>query len=775
MEKIKSQYLTFFIFLESFLLGICIYFISLVSVVKLIGQISLSIYPLLIFSQGIILLFTSGMINFLASKNERLFHQCPFILGIITILLSLIKVNSSSLDLILTALIFFTSMISVMWMEISMNHLNTTKTSILLNPKVGIDLSIIHEISIVFISILGIKYNFSSMQNLDKILLFLPPIIISQIIIFLLLKLPHKNTMSQENVKFTLKDLNKEYPFIFLLISLFTIILVAKNLHAFAQMLGMKELSSQKNTTITKVFSQLSIIQSILILSFLFMARFFGEKTSSWVKSFKIFISGQFILIFLMGIFSHPLILIGAGAIRKLLHRSILNNSSTLLYSSIPSFHRLYITNITQNYSTIISYFFVSIFSFLHLNFNVPVSWMFLTISFGIIYGLKLISKLLHELNSFNVKFITRFHKTKVNINDAVNACLSLSNSEAASHFAALSILLWWKPRPTLTKAIIYSLGKMQVEENIRTLFDCYNKFDTENIQKQTILALSEYNKQNKYPQIEIFFLAQLKMIVLETNDSTEIKQSLACCIIHQIPDKSFHLLLRELKSNNISNKKISNILTVFYCFSKSKHQKYIPQIISGFLQYPFSVSIQLSAIYSLFAFKKYKRKSIENLESIIEKAHPSNYIQICKLLTQLNITNFKKFISSIDNSADEKYKIDLLICKMCQGYSSKEMSILNKDFSDELFDPFGVIKMNAIRYIKKFHRITNNAVRYQFYSFIINNYSSRIEKLLEILSLSDCDFDQDRLVITKQATDSGHKLVDDFQLFRKTQKSSPK
>lgn len=763
MNLQKRNYLTTLVYFQSFILGLCIYIISIVSVVKLLNHVSLAFYPLVVFIQGFIVLISTSLLSTLIVKREKIFHQGSLIIGILTVGLSFVQTTNQQLELTLTSMIFFFSMISVMWIETSMNHMQTTKTSILSNPHVSVEVSLVHELAIIFASVSGIFIKFFALSNFVRGLIFFTPLILAAILFLIIFKdiVRPKEEIKKGNIKY--KDLLAEYPFIPWLILLFIILMSAKNLHAFTQMLGMKAMSTLEGSPISKIFSKISIIQSTMIILFLLMVRIVGEKSSSWIKGVRYFLGGQIILMASMSFFPGPIILTGSGALRKLLHRSVLNNSISLLFSSIPSIHRLLISNLTTNLATMVSFFVVALFSLAHLVFHVPLAPMLFIITLLICLSFLVTKKLLLELNSFNVKYITKFHKANVSMNDATNACLALSNPQAREHFAALSILLWWRPRPALTKAIIYSLGKMHVEENIKTLIDCFNKFDSVNVQKQTALALSEY----KTPLVKHFLLSTCFSLVLAEGN---LKKSLICTIVKILPHEMLALLNTQLLSKNLQPRFIPKILEALSCFTCKNCIKKIIFITLPFLDCNFNIDIQLAACSVLYPIKQYRKKIYDCLTKYMAPSFESDYIKICNFIGNMEIYEYKNFVINAKDHIQPKNYSEYLVCLISLG-----IPFSYKLFLDELFDSFGGMKMDAIAHIKKFYRVKNSIYRYQFYSLIVNQYPSRIEKLLDILALSDMDFDEDRNLIIKQSIASGFDLVDDFQLFKKSQKSPSK
>ena len=751
--------MTFFL---TFLVGICVYNLKLVSIKKLIENLSLEAYPILMAFQGLLIFIFINSLNKITKKSPKLFYYGAFIYGgLVVAFANFIPESLFGEKLyinIFSCLIFLMSTLAVMIIELSLKDLQTKNISILKNPNFSGQLCFSFEMGVIggaIGTLLGSKISNHLIEGLINTSCFFASLFV---LIFLIKKTsfkaaektikevpPNKEFESEEKV-----DIFR-FPFVPLMMMLAGILLLSKHIQGFGVILGFVELKKTSGLDISVIFSYLNLAQTGIIL-FLLLPSLLKLKfqKNTWGNGIKIFLFLQSVSMGLLTFFSPALALIGFGAMRKITQHTFLNKSLPILESTIPKFIRFKIKNNQEKFGQSISYFALALLSGIYIYSPIPSSFLWI-LGFGMaIWGLVIRKKLLGTINRFQVANITQ-----VDVFEAVNACYSLGNSESQLHSKALINLLNQHPRPFLAKAIIFSLGRMEKNECIPHIIKYYNEYDREDIQLACVEALLNYKSYD----VDLFFTKSLQDLIIKNTSLGELRVNVFKAISTRLKSTCVLTLLQLLNKSEKNDSIIANTIIFLGEIAYQANDESVYAVISKYLDEKYSRRIRSNSILYLYRSKVFHIEAQEALDTFLTSKEFFDRSAVAFLAGNLKIKGLIPFV--LKNSFESKHSNSTILVSLIKlGYV-------------EACEWFATLVMcqnevEALTSLNQLNTVEDVQMRYLVYENIFKQFpdSAEILRFLNYLRKTKRNFDHDRQVIRNEAIKLGMSIVIDKNLF---------
>lgn len=745
-------------FLLTFLLGFSSYFLKLVSIVKLIDEISLSSYPALMLIQAFtVFSFLSFCTKMSKISNEKL-SQFIFLSSAVLIMLSNNEwLMSSSKELgipLVPIIIYLISANLGLALEISVQTMVSSKASVLKNPQLATQMTFMMEIGAIAGAMVTYFFVAGSSYWQKNILMTLPFFLMAGIV----LGLNKLNTnykvyqvsKGEEELVEPVQVNKYHYPFMYWFIGLVAVISILKFTQGFGMIYGLFELKNSGHEELMKLFSKVSLVQTLIIMTLYLPKLFFRSAKMTWGKGFRFFLWGQTVLMTILAITINPIALIGTDVVRKIIQHVFLDESMGILFSSIPAQARLELRNTAEKYSNMVGFGFLALFSFLGLNGFLP--WPVLWGSVGAIAGLGIFlrQKLYDHLSDFQVSNIVRS-----NIDEAIFSCYCLANKEAIKHHYALVSLLKNNPKPELAKAIVFALGEMQDSRTLEFILDYYKKTENEDMQLCVIQALVKF----KSHRVDLFLLRSLISMIKEQTSLGEIRRSIFFAITTRLRNMAVPAILSILEENDQDHRIVANAIVVLCEISELKADEEIYDVLSCYLEPKYSRRVRSDAVVGLYHTKKYHLPAVSVLNSFLTSSEQYDRSAVSYIAGKLHLTGLTPFI--LENSAQANHKSStLLIALLNLRYPKAHGQLADLIINDT--------KDMALTAINQLSVINNKKLRYNLYFEIFARYPEKINYLLSLLSESKRDFEMDRQMIIKEARRMGLAIHEEVVLFEK-------
>jgi hypothetical protein len=752
------------IYFLAFLLGWCGYSLKLVSIIKLIGDLDFKFYPLLMLIQGISLFASIKLLTKISEKNEGLFYTISLGAGLCVVYLT----NNGSVNLwaqqhydwLYPFIVFILSSFIILAIDITTRLLVTGKISMLQEPRAAARVSFFGECGVILGASLTLALiHFSSLipSFLEAIALSLPFIIALLCLTQVSKNEPYRpykanniiiNQALEQHTNSLQESLRLYLPY---LIAMISIVMICKQFQGFAVLVGIKNWQESSQHSISTLFSTLSLIQNTLIIVFLLPA-FFGKSQSTiWSFGFKFFFYLQACSMFLIGVYSVPLTLLGTGVARKIAQRGLLGQSLNMLISSIPKAVRFEAKSKSQKWAHSVSYLFLAVFSYLaifeYISFNLV--WF---IAGGLaLVGIYLLRLLLKQLNHFHINNIKEFCACPFNVYEAISSCYSLANKDARIYHKDISEILDRKDnRSIFNKAMIHTLGEMNKKETVKHFIDIFYTTRREDIQLEILKTLSKF----KHKEINVFFENVLTKTIFVDTDRGELKLSFCQIIAKRIPQESIATAQKIIEKYSQDKRVVANAIDVLGEVNKLTKSKKLDRYLAEFLSPQYPRRIRINAIKHLYHQEKYRK----DIESIIYQAHQSERLEdragAAYLYGILGINEQVSFIQQLNEQTNKRNSTVLLslLRLNIDGAAESFIELLKESNSEDV-----------LIYINQLYRVRDDRSRYTVYFSLLNKYPENVSHILRSMKDSFKNFDHDRLIIIEEAERLGIKISDDL------------
>jgi len=717
-----------FVLLVTFLFGWVTYNLKLVSINKLLGDMSFELYPYLILGQGILLLITFNVFKKIAEKSELFFYLIAVLIGGSTVFLSIFENLIPFPKFYFFLIIFFSSNLMIQAFDICMRTFSTQRVSLLMNPKFSILILLSYESGIIIGSLSGMLENFIS-----KELLTITQTIPFLILIFILTHLRSNEEKVIKNKTDTKRNITK-VPFFKLGLFLFTIVIFTKNIQGFATILAIKSLSEQSAGSLSSIFSKISFVQTFLIIIFLVGNYFNKKKSSNWTIGFYVLMGFQVLAMILLAIFVNPIFIIGLGIIRKIINHTIYSDAQNLFDASLPSSYRLLLKNSFLKIGTIIGLIALSFLSYAVIHNYISRNLVWLLTALIAFTSFVIIKKLLQTFNHFHLNQITNFQKSKSNdIPEIVNSTYALANKSAYKANLTLMMVITQMPPLPLLKALFYSLGEIREIKSIKILKKQYIKQEKELVKVEIIQALSKYDIKF-FTEKEDFLNASV-VELLSAKNFPHVSKHLFVTLFNLHPKKTIEVIKESLSNENIS---LDILLYLFYL--KQDNLKYFESSLINIFEETQDNRVKLLTSQVLFKLNDRKDEIVTFLQEEFDSK--KNFEDTLHVIGNLNLSIFlhkvvKKFRTKGYNH------LSLLYCALTLGYEQAGSHIIKILRNG---DPFSLPNQ-----IKEFYFLEDK-YRFQIYKAFFDHDKDFLFDLIQLLTEHENDFSNDITLIYKEA-----------------------
>jgi|GEM_PF-3235495 len=753
-----------FIFIMAFMLGWCSYSLKLVSIIKLLGELDFSFYPLLMLVQGASFFISMKFMIHVSEKNNRVFYFLSLMTGLLVVFFTssgpLNNMAQTHFGWAYSCAVFMLSTFIILSIDITTRMLVTDQISLLENPKASSHASFALESGVIFGAslTLGITRTMSPDSEILAPFAMTTPFWIS-LACLLLVSARVKEvapaidnqgiaTALDQHTSNLKKNINKYLPF---MVALFAIVLICKQLQGFAVFVGLREWQQSSQQSVATLFSILAILQNSLILLFLIPSFFTAGKSTSWSHGFNTYFLFQAASMLFISVYSFTASLIGTGIIRKITQRSFLNQSLNILLASIPQSIRFIIKSRSQKYGQTISFLVLALLSYLAINQYLAFETVWFITALFALSGLVVLYLLMQRLNVFHLNNIKEFCTCPYNVYEAITSCYALSNRDAARFYPQLTPMLQRNDiPPTLKKAIIHAIGEMKNEQSVNYLMDLFPQFPREDIQLQILIALNHFQRLD----VDNFFQNVLRDTMYVDTKRGELKVSFSEVISRRMPEPTISLATKVIESTPNDFRVVGNAIDVLGEIAFRLRSRKILDYLSQFLAPHYPRRIRVNAIKHLYHLKKYR----PTIDKIIASVHHSDILEdqtgAAYLYGVLGVSDYLPFIHALNEKTQRRHSTVLLsLLRLDQEGVERDIIDLLDEASTE----------EALVYINQIYRIREDKKRYKIYFALIQYYPDHVSKVLQLMRSSEKNFDNDRQIMVREAERHGIKIADDL------------
>lgn len=732
-------------YLMTFLLGWSGYSFKLVSVIKLIEELSLDYLPLLMVVQGFFLYFNLLLVQKLRLKFPNFnFYFFYLFFAVIVFssgygpIVSFFKAKDVSIYFSIS--LYLISFLGGSICEILVKEIQSRNLSVLKNPHQAGQLTLLFEIGILFAAVgtIGISGKVgTSFLNYWNSLPFVLSIVGYGI--FHVVTKDQRRHFENASAKNNLLDESKQvnsfyYPFIPFLLVVVTLLFVSKNIQGYATLVGMLEWKKSGDQSIAIIFSKFNIIQTLFIFASLIPSFFKQKRNPNWAKGLNIYFIIQACSMGVLCLYSPVFLLMGTGVLRKIVHHSIVLKSIQQLESSIPAEVRSRIKILQESFGQGGAYVLSGCLLAMTLNGPVPemIIW---SAGLGVaIIGAVYRKKLLATLNEFQVANLV-----KTDVYQAISSLYGLASRESSKHYMALVNLLESNPRPLLAKALIYSLGKMEKENAIPHIISYYKKHDREDVHQEIISSLDCF----KGHKINLFFAKCLQDLILKQTSLGELRISVFKSLSKRIKDVALLTLLKILEENKNNPPVLANAIILLGEMAKEYNDREIYNILSGFLSSSYPRRVRVNSILYLYHSQEYSQVALEALDTFLTSSDIYDRTSVAFVAGNLQLRGLLPFI--IKSSEELEHKNSTLLVSLLKlKYKKAAAPLANLLMTSD--------EKESLTALNQFNTISNNLMRYLVYDWIILNYPADLTRFNLLLRKSQRNFDSDRQVINSEA-----------------------
>ena len=752
-----------FVFLMAFFLGWSVYSLKLVSIIKLLGELEFSFYPILMLIQGASLFISMKVMIRISEKNDKIFYVLSLLAGLSVVYFTSNQTLNSwaqtNFGWLYSCAIFMLSTFIILAIDITTRMVVTSQISLLENPNSSGHACFALEIGVIFGAIVTLAISrFIPANSFITPILMITPFGIG---LYCLLILSRKKTVSvnsprSQKIEDALQIHNKSLKsnigrYLPLMVGLVAIALICKHLQGFAVFVGLKQWQASSQQSIAEIFSTLAIIQTSLVLLFLVPSFFSRKKSTQWTHGFRFYFLIQAISMFFISLFSYAATLIGTGIIRKIIQRSFLNQLFNILLASIPKSIRFIIKSRSQKYGQSIAYSTLAILSYLSINAVIPFTTVWLIAGLIALSGIAVLYFLIRRLNAFHFRNVEEFATCPFNVYEAITSCYALSNKDAAKYANRIAPLFKQEKIPfILKKSVIHAIGEMKNDSSIELLCDTFYRYPREDVQLQILLALNNFNDQ----KVDQFFLKVLKNTVYSDTQRGELKASFCDVISKRLPQQTIAMTKQIIDSNPEDIRVTGNAIDVLGGIATRLKSKQIQQYLSQFLAPKYPRRVKINTIKHLYNQNQYRAQ----IDEIILSVHNSQLLEdqcgAAYLYGILGISKHLDYIEKLNVQTSHRNATVLLsLLRLGQEYVVREII----DLIDE------ATTQEAMVYINQIYRLTESKLRYKIYFAMIEYYPQHTNAVLQLMRKSQKNFDDDRLVIIEEAERKGIKIAEDL------------
>lgn len=384
---------------------------------------------------------------------------------------------------------------------------------------------------------------------------------------------------------------------------------------------------------------------------------------------------------------------------------------------------------------------------YLAINTSLPIKLLWGVQLFVAITAFFTVKELKQVFGDYHISNILRG-----DIYHALEYCEFLGNRENSQHYMALVSILKQEPRPILAKAIIKALGRVEQPEVVDELMNSYFQFDREDIKVEIIRALSHYESHH----INLFLLEIMEGLVENDVFNTEEKRVLFGIISEKLQEIAVPTVLKILKQNSDNFRIIANSILVLGELAYNTDDESLYFLLSKYLNPIYSRRIRANASLYLFHSTQYQSYATACMNSLLTSGNEYDRNAVAYIAGELKLDSFTPFVLEASSKVDHQSSTLLIsLLKLEHPNASKLLSeqiVSGHESSYEI--------------LKQINMINHDHSRFEIYNYIMNEHPEKVDLLLEMMSLTEKNFDSDRVKIYKEAKHRGIHLNKDKKLF---------
>ncbi|MGK0366950.1 MAG: hypothetical protein ACI9QD_000081 [Thermoproteota archaeon] len=583
------------------------------------------------------------------------------------------------------------------------------------------------------------------------------PAVISMIMIYYVNKVRTDVEENFENVNNIEEQLNKttefsrdNYPFLHLVIGLTFLSTLVFLIQDFIAFIGLYELKESLKISSAVLYSSFAIAISFVSMIVYAGHDFISKRNSTWSTYFKNHFIFSSITLFISFVKLSPLFLLFSGATSHIIRTGLYAKSSKHFLNNFPKFVQERVETVFGAYTTIASYAVSSILFYATLKGWLPMKYLWLLGSFIALAGLYIRHELKRNFADYHVGNLVRG-----DIYDALECCERLATPEAKERYAAMVSILNQSPRPILAKALLKTLGSIEAPKVVPDLMSFYTDSDRDDIKLGALKALACYESHH----INLFLLECLEDIIESDTFQSDSKKEIFSVISTKLEGIAVPMLLKMLKNNPQHFRIISNCIMAVGEIAVSTNDDSLFYLLSQYLNPIYTRRIRCNAAIFLYRTRKYKEMASATMSALLTSDNEHDRSAVAYMAGELKVYTMTPFILESSIRADHKSVTLLISLLKLEYYKASELivELIGSSNNDEV-----KVVFNQINMIKQAHD------RYKIYYEIMQYNPEKISQLLEHMSLSGKNFDNDRILIRSEAIKLGCHVEKDENLFLK-------
>lgn len=739
-----------------------VFTLALISFIQILDFIPITQYPLLIFISSAIVF---GL-EFLIPEFQRQYKSAYNLMfgGLIfALLLNVLTFHPISSDVvykpygfIYADFIFVSSISLIALLKNSLSVITYHTSSYLKNYKLDQDLVTARNTGTIFAAVymllLGTTNNYWM-----TIISGTMPAIFSLIMLYYVQQVRNHVEESFENVVKIEEQLEKtteftknNFPFLYSVFSLFFVSFFVIEIQQFVTFVGLYEFKSQKNISSLVLYSGIAIAQTALGLLAAVSYNLFTERKPKWGLQFK----SQFwysAFSFLVLIFkTNPITLIFGGSISRLIHLAYGENNDKEFFSNIPKFVRSRVENITKTYVYIGASAFAALTIFFAMKSAIPMRALWGLAFIASVAGIFIRVELQKVFADYHVGQIIRG-----DMYEAVECCHHLATPEAHHGCSAITAILHQGPRPFLAKALLNVLGAIEKPEVVPELIQYYKNSDRDDIKLAALKALTKYESHH----IDLFLLESLEEIIREDKFTTDTKRQIFTTVAYKIKEIAIPMILKALKTHATEFRVVANAILILGAIAEQTNDDSLYLLLSKYTKPIYSRRIRGNASLYLYRNRRYREIANSCMSSLLTSSNEYDRNAVAYMAGELKVYSMTPFIIETSESYDHSNTTLLIsLLKLDYPHATDLICDMLQSNNDD----------NILAILSQVNMIKEERYRYKIYYRYLELYSDKINHLLEHMSLSGKNFDDDRMVIRNEAIKLGCYIINDKKLFLK-------
>lgn len=652
--------------------------------------------------------------------------------------------------------IFIGCMTSIVLMRNSLKVILSQTTSKLKNSKLSEDLKIAKNSGTIFAATYMLVMGTTQHYWLTVASAVIPSFA-SLVMLYYVQQVKNKSDESFENVVRIQDQLDKttefnnsNFPFLYLVFSMFFISFFVLSIQQFVTLVGLYELKSQKQISTIVLYSSLAILQTVVGLSLSFGHEFITGRKPRWNLQFSSQFGFSIISFTILFFKTSPITMLLGGTTSSLIHEAFGEDNDKEFYSNIPKFIRSRVKQISNTYVYFAAACFSSLLVYMAMKSSMSMSVMWGLAVFASVAGIFIKFELHKVFSDYHVGQIVRG-----NIYEAVECCNHLATPDSQNRYGAITSILHQGPRPMLAKALLNVLAKMERPEVVPDLIDYYNISNRDDIKLTALKALVCYESHH----INLFLLESLEDIITNDKFSTDTKREIFDVVTSKIHGIAIPMILKILKENATEFRVVANAILSLGSLAEKTKDEQLYFLLSKYTKPIYSRRIRSNACLFLYKHRKYREIANACMSSLLTSSNEYDRNAVAYMAGELKVYTMTPFILETSESYSHT-NTTLLISLLKLDYLKATDLICDILQSEDLDLIQGVLS--------QINMIKDKKYRYRVYDRYLTLYSDKINHLLEQMSLSQKNFDEDRMVIREEAIKMGFYVVADKKLFLK-------